>query len=494
MTKPSWHSELLSARGATRRGVFVRGMACITLVGVALALHPLIAIVAGILACLVMFRPSTAMLAFLLLAAIIPNANHTFFGQGSLSQNHMNVVYFSLLLSSAATTIFLLTRHRLKIGQASRLFFICAVIGAIFALATSNSASLSFIGLIKFLLPIFTLSVWYDNIESKGTSAKEAPYVVAGMVSAVAILSMLFLVLGIGYEFDGKEFNGPLWDPQILGLLMILLLPSMIHLHRIPLWLRVAISIIALLLAWVAMSRTALAAFVILAVVEGARLALLPSFDRWRLARRDRWQMWPKLAFRLNIVALSGIALCSLWVASGIAKTEVGADASSEILSMEGYASTRAITLDRSMNNFRANLLTGIGFAVPSDPRLLDAEFAAANFGELRHGGETLVDTDKGNSFVAVFEENGLLGGPIWLGLFFFFVAGIAVRSPAGFSVVMIVVACAFGEATIFAATKVGLAQWVVLVAMAGVGAGRYNPVTAGSVSPSPQRNSSFIK
>ena len=160
-----------------------------------------------------------------------------------------------------------------------------------------------------------------------------------------------------------------------------------------------------------------------------------------------------------------------------------------KILSLEGYASTRAMIIDRSFSNFQSHILTGIGFAVPSDPRLLDPEFAAANLFELKRGGEILVDPNKGNSFVAVFEENGLLTAPIWLGLFFFFVASVAVLSPAGLSIAVIVVACAFGEATIFAPTNIGLVQWIALVAMAGVGMGRTETLPAFLNTPQSKRS-----
>ena len=489
MTKPIWHNELLIARTATRRGVYFRGLAVILLVGFALLVHPLLAVIAGLAACLLLFRPSSCMLAFLMLAAIVPSANLAIFGRNSFSNSQMDVAYFAFLLSGLAMTIYLTTRKRLSMGRTTHVFCICAVIGSILALATSTSVSLTAIGLVKFILPVFILSVWYDNIELKEAFAKEAPYLVAGMLSGVAIVSMPLLQLGIGYEFNRVEFNGPLWHPQILGLMMIILVPAVFHLHRLPMWLRCALGFMALILAWVAMSRTALAAFVILAVFEGARLALLPTFDRWRTARQDRWALWPKLAFRLNMVTLSAIALCSLWVASGIAKTEIGADASSKILSLEGYASTRAMIIDRSFSNFQSHILTGIGFAVPSDPRLLDPEFAAANLFELKRGGEILVDPNKGNSFVAVFEENGLLTAPIWLGLFFFFVASVAVLSPAGLSIAVIVVACAFGEATIFAPTNIGLVQWIALVAMAGVGMGRTETLPAFLTTPQSKRS-----
>jgi hypothetical protein len=426
------------------------------------------------------------MLALLVLAAIIPSASGPLIARAAISDAFLGVIYFSLVGASVGVAIFMITRRQLVFGRACLIVSVALLSGTLLSVATTTAISPTLIGLAKFILPLGVLACWFDNFTLKHVGAREAPYLIAGMLSGLAIASLIPLFFGGGYDVNRLEFNGLVWNSQILGLSVVLLIPLMFHTYRLPVWLRLGMGLIAMLLVWIAWSRTGLVAFVILCCAEGLRLILLPTFDRWQNATRQNRVAWKKIALRANSVLLSCLALSSLWLASNIAKVEPGPNARGEVLSMEGYASTRAMVLDRSYTNFQAHLLTGIGFGVPSDMRLLDPAFAAANLHEMKQGTTDVISPNKGNSYVSAFEENGIVGAGIWLGIFFYFAATIATKSPAGLSIATLIVACAFGEASIFIPNDIGLIQWVTLMTAAGFSSGSHTqsaPERAGGQS-----------
>jgi hypothetical protein len=158
----------------------------------------------------------------------------------------------------------------------------------------------------------------------------------------------------------------------------------------------------------------------------------------------------------------------SLWFASNTSAVQIGPGAKKQVFSLEGYASARSEPLARSFSNIEANLATGIGFAVPSDPRLIDPAVAAENLHVLKTEGRFVILSDKGNSFVAIVEETGILGAPLWLGLFFWVLARVSATGPIGRSMAFLFILCAMGEATVYTMSGIGLLQWTALVAAAG--------------------------
>ena len=454
----------LTWKAKTRRGVFWRCLAIGLASGSALIIDPWLSCALAIGLCLTMLRPSTSIIALLSASALLPQGSLNLFGL----QAEAPLLGFALVATALSQTGYLLLNRHWKIGRSSLLVLIGGTLAGILTVSTTSDGLTSMLGVGQFLVPVLILMAWLDNLFRRATHAYEAAYAVAGILAALALSSAAMPLIGQGYDYNGSDLNGVVWQPQILGLCMAPMALLMFNLRRVPVWVRFVGTLGALALIWAAWSRTGLAAIAVVAFIEVLRRSapMLPSLKRLQSPRRGSvaYQLKKHMLALIFVSAVVG----SLWFASNTSSIPVEPGAEKQVFSLEGYASSRSGPLTRSFGNIEANLATGIGFAVPSDPRLIDPAVAAENLHVLKTEGRFVILSDKGNSFVAIVEETGILGAPIWLGLFFWVLARVSATGSIGRSMAILFILSAMGESTVYTMSGIGLLQWTALIAAAG--------------------------
>jgi len=409
-------------------------------------------------------RPATAIFCLLGLAALLPQVNLHIFGPEAGEP----AIEFILAWSALFLTALLMARRDWRLGTITKIALSLGSLGSLLALATSTSSVISFVALAQFFIPLFILSVWLDNLFRPATCAFEAPYAIAGVLSAFAFGCLGVYVIGNGYEYNKVDFNGLAWQPQIVGLFLAPLAILIVYLRRLSLWLRLTILTVSLALVWLAWSRTGLAGLVLVAALEALRLAS-EKFRKPDSAAEGPKDRRRRRLSRLGLGSLYATCIIgSLWYASGTSEAVIKPNAPSQLFNLDGYTMSRGMPIARSYGNFESHLATGIGFGVPSDPRLLDPYMASENLKILKTEGRFVILIDKGNSYTAIFEESGLLGAPIWLALFLLFLYRAAETGPVGRALAILFIVCALGEAFIFSVSGIGLLFWTSLIAAAG--------------------------
>lgn len=464
MTALSYLPASFTLKAKTRPGVFWRCVLIGLVSGTAIFFNVWLSGALAIVLCLATLRASTSMIALLSAAAILPQGSLNLFGL------HAEAPFLGAALVATAffQTGFLLLSRQWKTGRNTQLLLIGGSLAVVLTASTTSDAPTSLVGLSQFLFPVFILVVWLDNLFRRATHAYEAAYAVAGLLAALALGSAAMLLVGQGQDYNRTDLNGVVWQPQILGLCMVPMALLMLNLRRLPPWVRIAGCAGAIWLIWAAWSRTGLAAIALIAFIEVIRrgVQVVPILKRLQSPPRGSFAYQLKKHL-LPFVFISAVA-GSLWFAGNTSAIPVKPGSEKQIFSVEGYASSRSGPLARSYDNIEANLATGIGFGVPSDPRLIDPQVAAENLHVLKTEGRFLILSDKGNSFVAIVEETGILGAPLWLGLFYLVLARVSATGPIGRSMAFLFILCAMGEAMVYTMSGIGLLQWTALVAAAG--------------------------
>ena len=438
----------------TRFGVFVRG-GLIATAGLGLLFVNALASASVVVALsLLLLRPGIA----LPLSAILTSANPAVFGQVASPA----LIQAPLLAAPLLLMGYLVVRRNLRPGMLSYVFLGCVSLGGLLSLLTTTSLPTTLDALWKFVVPIAPLIFWLDNRYRSACVAKEAPYALGGAMATIIIGCYFIMMAGAGRELNIIDFQGIFWHPQTLGMMMAAASPLILFASRIPLWLRIVLLIAICILAWMSWTRTALASMAIAGLFAG--LATLASQARLRLTGGMKRPV--QIGQGLAIACL---AIGSLIYASTVEEQQyIGTQSRQEVMTEEAYGNARAFALYRAYDNFASRPATGIGFGVPSDPRLIDPDFEAQSIEAFRSAGGSEVLFDKGNSYVAIFEETGFLGAPIWLGLFIFLVVRACATGLAATTAAAIFTLSLFAEATAFSLGGVGMVLWASLILSAG--------------------------
>ena len=196
----------------------------------------------------------------------------------------------------------------------------------------------------------------------------------------------------------------------------------------------------------------------LLAVILGLLAAIIASALRGgRAARRGLAALFGIVAVVVAVVTLAGGTAVD-WLVTFVVKSDQ-AD-----LSVESALSSRALLLELGWANFQQNPVLGIGFGMPSLPSAL----SVAAVGPM--GIPLSVPIEKGNGFLQVLEETGVVGASVLL-VFLFRFAGAALRSgsAAMFSLWVGAISVNMGEAVLMSLGGVGLLTWLYM-ALATVG------------------------
>jgi hypothetical protein len=305
------------------------------------------------------------------------------------------------------------------------------------------------------------------------------------LIAVILISSIPLTVLPVGFFLNKISFQGVLNQPQTYGILII---PPIIYLTVAALlrgskrlgW----ANIFMLTAGWgtVVLSQTRTAVF-------AAALALITVAGYLIVTRWKTWVRFVHRALSYGRLAVGMFLLIGLAVAAPALGDEVGdflmkrarfRDAATAAsfgiaVNTQGLLTTRQDWVQRQISNFRQRPLTGIGFGVPSDARMMMVDRSEGL------GIPVSAPVEKGVLFTAIFEETGIMGGL----LFFWFLFALArpvLRSEnvAAMALLVTVIVINAGEAAFFSAGGLGLIMWFYIgVARLSAGVGAHTPKPA---------------
>ena len=274
-------------------------------------------------------------------------------------------------------------------------------------------------------------------------------------LTAIALLSILLLPLGRGYEVNGYGFQGVLNQPQGFGIMMGLLttwqLGSMLTKQQFSASQLLRLGLFAALL-YMSASRTGMLACLLGTLGAG----LIALFSRRPELRRVLASMR-----RVTLLAIGGtlIILSIIYSQTILQGLETAVFKGNEDTGFsESFEGSRGGLVDQSMENFREQPFFGSGFALPSYLDSLEIVYDPV------FGLPVSAPIEKGILPVAVLEELGIVGAVCFLWLIFSLVREVA-RKGQYHMIGLLVSALAInlGEAVLFSPSGFGLLVWLAI-------------------------------
>lgn len=269
------------------------------------------------------------------------------------------------------------------------------------------------------------LSTWESMSATERAIAERNLF---GLLFVVAVASVPLVPLDIGWELNGRGFQGLFSHPQAFGVAMAFLavwsLGQYLSTRRPP-WFLLASFGLAMLLLLLSGARTGA---VSVGVGTVAAASVLLGFYRGRCR-----ELMPGLFSPRALWGAAGLALAVLtfrgdigeWIFGFVTKGAGEVGSIQEIIYL-----SRGLMLDRMWANIRADPWIGVGFGLPSDPSSMEV---------LRDPWLSLpisAPTEKGMAWLGIIEEVGL---PI-AGLFYWWLFAMIRRSAcAGISALAMV-------------------------------------------------------
>lgn len=261
----------------------------------------------------------------------------------------------------------------------------------------------------------------------------------------IVFLSFPLILTGLGYTVNGRGFQGLLGQPQAFGV-WLAAYASWIALQvytgelRGVVWRTLVVITLISLVATEA--RTGLLAFGL-----GSAAGFLVYATNNREAGYKTILSVSALMIGLGLFwGLSGGVMDAIW--------EVVRKQSQSSSLVDLYLDSRGNLFSKSWQNFQQYPWTGIGFSLPSNRLSMDVTWV----GPL----PVVVSSEKGNLFVAVLEEVGMLGTGFFALLFLSLLrAPVMARNASGTALALAALATNVGESTFFFMGGVGLTVWL---------------------------------
>jgi len=354
--------------------------------------------------------PGRAILLIAITASMVP-----MFRQ--LSSGMLVWLFFTLLICIACAV------HLFSIG-----LLVSTTVGRLFSAGLLVAAGLTVVG-------------GRGAVNSRQTMSPrgvDAAGIVFGLLTSLLLMGAALFALGAGNRVNG-DFQGAVIHPQTWGLIGgALAILAFGFGRRFPL--AYIIALLAAVTIWLSGTRTALLALV-LGIVLDIALAALPK----------------------RTSASSAVVLIAVTASAAISLLLLALFASGSIVSatdalLSAYIEARGVLFYESAFNFALHPLFGIGFGVPSDVRLLDPGFLAQSISTFGTTGE------KGSSYIAMFEENGLLLGIPWIALLVTLLVKTA-RSSVIVGVVLYLIIISHGEAVLLSLSGPAALVWGTILA-----------------------------
>ena len=262
-----------------------------------------------------------------------------------------------------------------------------------------------------------------------------------------------------GYARNDVGFQGILTHPQTFGPVVAVLtafLSGLIVFREERSWLVVSTALLGWVGVYFSLARTALLALLLSLLVVFA-LGLVARHIPWRDAFVRVRLLLSKPLVILLLVGVGSVVLVQSDTVRESAEAFLQKDGDGGGIS-QILERSRGVLMSRSMNNFRQEPLTGIGFGVPSDPqgarRIVDGPL----------GIPVSASVEKGFMPTAVLEEVGIVGAFLVVGLLLFlFMPAIKQREPTIFWIMACCLFINFGEMVFFSVGGMGFFFWVML-------------------------------
>jgi hypothetical protein len=278
--------------------------------------------------------------------------------------------------------------------------------------------------------------------------------VIEGVYLAATYVSLpLLLIPAIGFLRNSTGFQGVTSQPQGFAVLYAPLVAyyvmRTIETGSLSLLRWVAMSVGAALLVY-SLSRTGVGACLI-----GLSLGLLVW---WRARAAHGFGLWFWLGAGAAAMVLAGVGYLFrgeiLAAVSAFLLKGVEGDLNAETL-----VTTRTVVVLAGWANFMSYPFFGIGFGIPTVPELLEVTTSSS------FGVALSAPFEKGNGFVQVLEETGLVGAALLVAFLVSLARGSGLmRNASAMALVVAALATNLGEATIYSLGGIGLAQWAYVM------------------------------
>lgn len=364
---------------------------------------------------------------------------------------HSVEIGWLVLLASLVGCLFLASRRRLP----AYLGWFWAYI--VLAMASAPFASLVLsISLMKatvLLVGVTTVFIAVAALVEGRSSGGSVARLLEISFIAVTLASLPLLAWpDVGFARNGTGFQSIVNQPQAFAVVYSPLVAwyvafALIDRQRTDL-LGVLLAVLGVAIVVSTDSRTGLAA-----VIIGLLGAILAGAIRsGKYAKRGLLFLAGVAVVIAIVVKVFGSAAMD-WLIAFAVKSEEGE------LSVESAFSSRAILIQLGWTNFLQNPILGIGFGMPSLPSAL----TVAAVGPM--GIPLSVPIEKGNGFLQILEETGIVGAAVML-IFFFKFGRAAAQTGYGSTVALWAGALAvnLGEAVLLSLGGVGLVTWLYMV------------------------------
>lgn len=334
----------------------------------------------------------------------------------------------------------------------SKSLFLLAVVVLVLSLLVSSIPAVSVLKIVSFTMGVGSILVGlYRTAHLREYWLSW--FITMALFIIFASLPMYATSLGYGVRGSGTGFRGILNHPQTYGPVLsplAALLTGLALFEGKRTWPILAGAALAWSGIYMSESRTALLSLVLGCLVAGM-VAFMKS--SWRIV------LWQVLTRPVAFIVL----FCVL-VVGGLYWNGVAGHLTEFLLKDEGEASVTASLEDsrgglikRSLANFRAEPITGIGFGVPSEYALLRVQTGAL-------GMPTSASTEKGFMPSAVLEEVGIVGAIFTL--WFILCLVMPVISRGSITILWTLSSCLavnFGEMVFFSVGGTGLFLWLLM-------------------------------
>lgn len=309
--------------------------------------------------------------------------------------------YIIVLAAATSSALRFAEKDTLKISKSMLIVYLFGILLLLHSIFVSQMPTISILKATAWLLVVGSILAAANSLTTHSIAVTERN--IFGFLIVVVVSGVILIPTTAGFLRNGSGFQGLLNHPQVFGTLCAILLVRYLSMEIGHSKFNAKNSITTVLLIYLiflSQNRTALISVVIsifpiifLSIISGKNIG---SNLGGILSRKS---LIMALIFPLFLL-LSWGSLSDV-VTSFMVKTTSVTDVSL----IDQYQTSRGFLLERSISNILNHPIYGIGFGVPSveydQPPTLDPIF----------GLPISFPVEKGNAFVAIIEETGLLLG-----------------------------------------------------------------------------------
>ena len=345
------------------------------------------------------------------------------------------------------------SQNALLMGRTVSGFVLFGAFCLVHSVLVSYAPDVSLLKAVSFLVMALALSIsWF----SRRVDVERLQGWIFFWLAAIALASAPLLLVPLGYLTNGNGFQGILNQPQVFGMTMALtgawIGGRMLRLRAFSA-IDIALAALVILMLFLSESRGAM-----LAAAGGLVLSyLLARGLSLRTVRSAFKNLRHKRVFLLIACSLFTGALFFDKV-SGMIERTISKRSDNQTIS-SAFDASRGALISKSLQNFLANPVLGIGFGVASNPADLKVKR------EPVFGLPVGASVEKGNMYSAMLEEIGFAGFLVFSGVLVVLLNSIC-RSGQLEMVWLFFAALLvnLGEAVLFSPNGIGLLVWIVLL------------------------------